>query len=153
MKKIALMIVLLIATLLVTPVFGAGGWEATLKVSVGNAENKLVFGQKADATDGVDGFYDVEALLSGDIEAYFLLEDKMYWRDIRSFGDSIWTIDVNSALEGKEIRLSWNPEDLPSGVNVFLMDDSEENAYDMKTGNGYVYRNDGLRQFRIEVRR
>lgn len=135
--------------LLAAPVFAGEGWEASFKVSVQNAENKLFFGQKSDATDGIDGKYDVPALLGGDIKAYFLLEDNKYWRDIKAKGARSWTVIVESNLKDKVIKLGWKPEDLPDGT--LLMDDTAMEAFNMKTGNGYSYKNDGPRQFRIVI--
>lgn len=151
MKKI--LWILFGLALLAQPLLAGDGWETTLKVCVRNAENKLYFGQRPDATDGLDGLYDVPALLSGDIEAYFKLEDGKYWRDVRADGAKEWTVVVKSDLDGETIRLNWKPEDMPEGASAVLMDDTAREAFDMKTGNGYEYKNDGPRQFRIRIER
>lgn len=145
-------IVLVGLTVLISaPIFAGEGWEASLKIGVGTAENKLSFGQKPDATDGIDGLYDVPALLSGDIEAYFLLGEGKYWRDIMADGTKEWTLAVKSELKGETITLKWKPGDFPKGTSVVLMDDTVRKAFDMKNGGSYSYQNNGQRQFRIRV--
>lgn len=143
--------ILFCLAILAQPALAGEGWETTLTVGLNNAENKLVFGQRPDATDGPDGLYDVPALLSGDIEAYFELQDGKYWRDIRADGGTQWTVTVRSELIGETIRLNWIPGDMPEGASVVLMDDTARQAFDMTSGNGYEYKNDGPRQFRIQV--
>lgn len=148
MKK-ALLLLLGFSILLVKPIFAEEGWEAALMISILNAENKLCFGQKPDATDGIDGFYDGPAFLSGDIKAYFLLGEGKYWRDIRASGSKEWVIIVEAELKGEKITLGWNPKNLPRRTGITLMDDTEKKAVDMKTSNGYSYQNNGPRQFRV----
>ena len=132
--------------------YGAEGWEAALKVSVPRAYNRLSFGQKADATDGIDGAYDVPAMLNGDIKASFLLKDGSYWRDIKAVASGEvkkWRIRVESGLAGTVITLSWNPASLPAGVA--LTDMATATVIDMKSVGTYSYNNDGAREFLIEV--
>ena len=149
MKKMLLVILLIAAPTIQT--FAADGWEAKIKVSVLTAENKISFGQKTDATNGIDGLYDVPAMLSGDIRAYFLLDSGGYWRDIRPLGTAAWTIMVESELIGKTIKITWRPEELealPAG-SVLLMADTAKKALDMKKTGLYTFINDGKRQLRI----
>ena len=138
------------ATLAAEPGFA---WEASLEVGVQNARNKLSFGQRPDATDGIDGLYDVPALLSGDIKACFLLEGDKYWRDVKAEGAKQWVLVIESELEGEVISIGWKPGELPEQADIVLMDDTARMAFDMKTGSSYSYKNDSPRQFRIEVRR
>lgn len=150
--KASVMIVLMLLFVIALPLNASDGWEANIVVTVQNAENKLSFGQKADATDGIDGRYDVPAMLSGDIEAYFLCEGESLWRDIR--GNSmrnIWDMRIESPLTEKTIVLRWKPDILPEGVEINLIDASSGKAIDLKAETSYSYTNTGPRDFRLEI--
>ena len=132
--------------------YGAEGWEATLKVSVPRAYNRLSFGQKADATDGIDGAYDAPAMLNGDMKAYFKRDDGNYWRDIKAFGGSKrWTVRVESPLKGSTVSVSWKPETLVSLKAATLTDVATGMLVDMKSAGDYSYTNGGTKDFTIDI--
>ena len=154
--KISIIILLILTGYLSkTPVYADDGWEANLTVTISTADNKLSFGQRGDATDGIDGKYDVPALLSGDIRAYFLTEKGNYWRDIKSLipaETKRWDIHVDSRLKGKIIIIRWNHGNMTAVSEINLIDRSTGVVTDMKVVNSYSYQNEGVREFSIEVR-
>ncbi|MEW6214946.1 MAG: hypothetical protein AB1478_07075 [Nitrospirota bacterium] len=155
-KRIAIMIAAILLLLLYSAVYAGDDWQVGIKVSVLNAENRLSIGQRPDATDGIDGRYDVPALLSGDIMAYIELEGGKYWRDIKGVCEiqpctKEWNIFVESELEGKLINLKWNPSDLPLDMNITLTDTAIGVVIDIKKQSVYEYENTGKRQFRVEM--
>src|SRR3989337_206210 len=154
--KISIIILLILTGYLSkTPVYADDGWEANLTVTISTADNKLSFGKRADAADGIDGKYDVPALLSGDIRAYFLTEKGNYWRDIKSRSPAEtkrWDIRVESPLKGKIIIIRWNPGNMTAVSVINLIDRSSGVIMDMKAINSCSYQNNGVREFSIEVR-
>lgn len=154
-KYMAIMTIALLF-FLVSAVSAGDGWETTIKVSVLTAENKLVIGQKADASDAIDGRYDVPALLAGDIQAYTGLEGDKYWKDIRQTCNAackkIWDIVIESDLEGEVVKLSWNSPAIPNGTGVVMKDTETGEIIDMCSGQQeYGYENKGSRKFTLEV--
>lgn len=133
--------------------YSTDGWEANLNVKARTAENRLSFGQKADATDGDDGFYDVTAMLNGDIKAYFKSADKTYWRDIKAEEGGIkrWVLEIGCSLEKEFVTLTWKPSAFPRSAKAVLLDDSGGFLVDMKSESSYNYVNDGSRVFIIEI--
>jgi hypothetical protein len=133
-------------------VFAADAWQADIKIGVQNAEIRLVVGQSPDATDGIDGAYDIPALLAGDIQSCLILEGKEYWKDIKSSsGNKTWDFTVESELAGKDINIKWNPARVPSDMKVMLTDMNTGTAMDMRSQSGYTYQNTGKRQFSIKT--
>ncbi len=134
------------------------GWQANIKVSLMEAENRLSIGQRPDATDGWDSRYDVPALLSGDIMAYFEeSEGGKYWQKFKSSCGAplcakYWDLLVESDLEGQVIKLNWNPSSFPPGMAIFLIDEATGNVVDMLAQAKYTYKNTGKRKFQVEVR-
>ena len=135
-------------------------WEAQIVASTPNgAENSIYFGQKPDATDGYDSRYEVRAMLSGDIMAYFPHAEwdvlaKHLWRDIKA-PDQLksWVFEVNTALSGTETRLKWNPLKLPQGYAVELIDMAQNAVIDMTSQSDYYFYTDsGPRQFTINTK-
>jgi len=153
-EKIAIITASLLL-LLCSIVFASDGWQTDIKVSVLNAENRLTIGQKPDATDGIDGRYDIPAFLAGDIQAYIELNGEQYWKDIKGICTQActkqWDIFIESELEGKTINLKWNPLELPLDMNITLTDTVTGTVIDMKKQSSYTYENTGERQFVIEV--
>lgn len=134
--------------------YAEDGWEVNLLVSDGNARNKLSLGMKPDATDEVDGKYDVAAMLAGDIKAWIDLGNRTLWRDIRALelGKKVaWEIKVESARVGQRIEIKWRQTRLPLNGKVYLKDIKAGTTIDMKAIASYSYKNNGLRQFRVEV--
>ncbi|MBM4136543.1 MAG: hypothetical protein FJ241_06890 [Nitrospira sp.] len=154
-SKIVTVTSLAIVLLLYSSLFAADNWEANLTVSVLNASNRLSLGQKADATDGIDGQYDVPAMLNGDISAYFLQSEGRYWRDIKapSFRKiKIWKVRIESPLSGETIVLIWKPEALPKKAEVYLIDPITKRVINMKVHKQYSYINNGPRDLKIKLR-
>jgi hypothetical protein len=156
-KNVLILIGLLSLISLSNAIFAGDGWQIEIKASVLNAENRLSIGQRPDATDGIDGRYDIPALLSGDIMAYIELVDREYWKDIKGMCEreactKNWDIIIDSDLTGENIKLNWNPHYLPSDMNVTLADITTGNVIDMKKQSSYVYKHIGKRKFRLEVK-
>jgi len=151
--KYTQILVMSLALSLALPVFSfaAPAWEVGLKVQSGPAKNKLAFGQMVDATDGIDGRYDVEALLRGQVQAYFKTGGKKLWRDIKGAGSS-WDLVVESSLVGETVALSWHPERLPQGGVILLHDLATGGVVDMAQAPNYTYINAGARTLRIELK-
>ena len=131
-------------------------WELSIKANVLNAENRLIIGMSPGAGDGIDGRYDVPALLAGDIRAYIELEGREYWKDIRKPCDitcrKIWDIFVESGALGQIIEFVWNPSDIPDGISsVILIDTATGEITDMKTEHRKAYENTGKRRFIIDA--
>ena len=130
------------------------GWEANIRVGIATAENRLSFGQRPDATDGVDGRYDVPAMLNGDIKAYFQNGNGSYWRDIRAFESGKakeWKIQVESPLNGGMVVIRWESGNIPTATTATLVDNITGIATDMKANNKYSYKNEGQRELLIKV--
>ena len=88
------------------------GWQADIKVTMMDAENRLSIGQRPDAADGWNARYDVPAILSGDIMAYIEEpEGGKFWRKFKSScgGHTCtksWDLLVESDLRGQIIKLN-----------------------------------------------
>jgi hypothetical protein len=148
MKKIKAIITILVILI------GANialAWEARIDIKAGNTETGINIGQRVDATDGIDGLYDVPALLSGNLQAYIKAGDEKLWRDIRREGsDSVWELVIESLIDG-DVIIKWDIDRLPSEKRVELIDGLLR--IDMKAVDSYIYRNEGVKTLRIEVRR
>lgn len=133
------------------------GWEMNIKAKYLNAENKLVIGQRTDASDVIDGRYDVPALLSdGVIKAYMELEGDQYWKDIKKTCPTpclkAWHILVESEDMGGIIELSWDPVNIPNNTSIVLIDQGTGKRMDMNLEQyRYTYENSGRREFMVEV--
>ena len=155
-KSIIITTIIIIQVLIISNLLFAGDkWQMNITAKVQNAENRLTIGQRPDASDLIDGRYDVPALLAGDIEAYIELEDDKYWKDIRKACvtkcKKKWNIIVESALQGYIIKLSWNSLDIPDNTGMVLVDMNNGVATDMKLSNEYIYKTTGKREFTVEV--
>ncbi|MCK4838233.1 MAG: hypothetical protein KAS94_05480 [Desulfobulbaceae bacterium] len=119
------------------PASALDGWESSVTVTSGNAESRLSYGQKADATDLTDGLYDVPAMLSGAIQVYFQNEEESFWRDIRAIGpNSEWQLIITSHT-GKPVVITWDSDNLPQDAEVRLIDTENGQEVDMKSFNSY----------------
>jgi len=128
------------------------GWEASIKVTSGQAASTLAFGQRPDATDLADGLYDLPAMLSGDIQVYFSNEEGSFWRDIRGPGShQEWRL-VMVSQTGEPVTVSWNPSDLPGNKNLTLRDVTEGIEIDMKAAEYYIHENIFESSLLIEVK-
>lgn len=150
--KAMLMVCISVLLLVSGYAYGADGWEATLKVSVPRAYNRLSLGQKADATDGIDGVYDVPAMLNGDIKAPFKRDEGSYWRDIKALDDpKKWLMRVESPLKGSAVTVSWKPKTFTTLKAATLTDVVTGLVVDMKSAGDYSYTNDGTKDFAIDI--
>lgn len=152
-KGLPILIAFMLIILDACPLFAAEDWETNLTVNISAADNRLSFGQRHDATDGIDGKYDVPAMLGGDIKAYFRYNEGNYWRDIKSTdGARTWAVRVESALKDKTVILKWKQKGLPDSGTIIIKDTNTGTATDMRQNNSYSYQNDeGVREFTIEV--
>lgn len=131
-------------------------WEISIKAKTLNAENRLTIGQRPDASDGIDGRYDVPALLAGNIEAYMELEGNKYWKNIKESCNApckkAWNIFVESGALGQIIELNWNSLNIPDNINIILIDTATGEVIDMKTEqHEYTYENRGRKEFILEA--
>lgn len=136
--------------------YSSDDWMMQLRVKAGDARNTLIIGQKADAIDGVDGRYDVPAMLSGDIEAYLYVEGNKYWKDVKQTCSTdcrkIWSISIESSIPGEVISFSWDPQNIPSDKTLILIDKETGVVTDMLSGQReYAYENSGIREFILVV--
>jgi hypothetical protein len=160
MKKKTIMIALVMTILqiiLLDRLNAQDSWEINIKARLLNAENKLTIGQRPDATDSIDGRYDIPALLAGDIKAYIELEGDKYWKDIRQSCKipckKTWNIIVESEIQGELIELSWDLESIPHDTRVILIDTETGEVIDMDSEHKYTYKNTGPRGFILEAQR
>jgi hypothetical protein len=156
MKRKIVYSILVVSLLLGSAVcYGEDAWEMEITASVQNAANRLVIGQAADATEGVDGRYDIPALLSGDIQAYLDLEGEAYWKDMRDVCsepcERTWTVTVISPLADETVILRWNPSSMPGVAALILTDEATAETVDMRTTGAYSYHNTGVRTFTLKV--
>ena len=155
MKILRLVFLILFIQFVEIPIVQAvDGWEANIIVGVSTAENKLSFGQMADATDGIDGKYDAPAMLGGNVKAYFSEVGGSYWRSIKalSAGQSKkWNVRVESPLKGETVSIRWNPKKLPSSGSLSITDTASGKVTDMRATNSYSYKNERVRELLIEV--
>lgn len=118
----------------------ADDWEMNITVNSGNAENRLSLGQNQDATDQRDGLYDVPAMLSGTLRAWFASGANNLWRDIRSAtsdNGSEWQLLISSRT-GLPTVISWNTEQLPAGMIIELVDNATGTFVDMSSNSSFL---------------
>lgn len=155
MKKIIVTVASIIILMNTSISIAENGWELSIKAKVLNAENILIIGQNPDASDGVDGRYDVPALLAGDIEAYIKLGNDTYWKDIKESCtiscQKSWNFFVDSKVAGQIIELRWNPLTIPENISINLTDKATNNVIDMKKANNYYYENTNKREFIVNA--
>lgn len=147
----ALMTVMLI---LATASHAMGGWQLEIRAKVQRAETRLVIGQDAGATDGLDGAFDVPAFLGGEIMAHIALDSGQFWKDIRALCEAgckkTWHITVEATAQKETVTLSWEPASAPQGL--WLVDETTGKAIEMRATGSYSYLNAGARGFTVEVR-
>ena len=156
-KTIIILTIIIIQILIISNVLFAGDkWQMNIIAKVQNAENRLTIGQSLDASDLIDGRYDVPALLAGDIEAYIELENDKYWKDIRKTCNAscnkTWNIIVESSVQEHLIELIWNSSDIPDNAGMVLIDKKTGKKIDMISSHEYIYKNTGKREFTVEER-
>ena len=147
MKKIAFSILFTAILLVSTNIscFAGDGWQSNILISSGSASSKLTFGQNPAATDLNDGFYDVPAMLSGELKAAFTDDEETLWRDIRGIGNETlkeWRLSVISA-SGEIVKISWDKKSFPKDTRVTLIDIDTGKSIDMKLLSSYAMENEG----------
>lgn len=134
----------------------SASWEVKITATLDTgARNRVTFGQEADGTVGYDPKYDVPAMSSGPIAAYFPHTDwtfsaVRYWRDVRaSTLTSSWDLNVDSGQVGRTITLTWNSKDIDGRYGVTLKDNTSNEEINMNSQASYSFVNGGSRQFTI----
>jgi len=143
MKKTitSLIVSCLLCGTFITSSSAADGWETNIMVASGNAESSLSFGQMSDATDLTDGLYDVPAMLSGGLQAYFQSNEGFFWRDIRAIeSETGWQLVVSSQT-GYPITITWDPADLPAEGKITMINNSNRHETDMRNSSEYLLEN------------
>lgn len=143
------MISLLFLTLTISQAMASADWETRLSVRSGSGENRLSFGQRSDATAGVDGQYEVPSMPGGNLNAWFALEGGAYWRDIKgaSSGEQAqWALKVDSSPSAGVVTISWGSTAFPAG-SLVLHDIVTGAQIDMKQSTSYSYSSNGPREF------
>lgn len=132
--------------------WAAAGWEIPLTVSAGRAVQHLSLGERADATDGIDGLYEVPALPGGNLRAAFALAGGHYWRDIRplSKGRQRWTLVVTSPA-GADVTVTWGRFPRRTGLRSRLEDPSAGRVIDATRHRRYRFRNGGTRTLILDI--
>lgn len=130
----------------------ADGWEANVMITSGSAASRLSFGQRSDATDLVDGVYDLPAMLTGDLQVYFHNVAESLWRDIRGMEpQSEWQLVIFNRRLDEAVKVSWDPAALPEKSEIKLIDDAKGIETDMKLTNEYILENVSESLLLIEV--
>jgi hypothetical protein len=152
-KAAAMVFTLFLATGTASLVLAADGWETNLTITVAGAENNLSFGQRDDATDALDGQYDVPPMIGGTITSYFSDGGGLLWRDLRAFSQEIksWNLHIESPLVDKYIYVTWDPTKLPDGARVTLRDKINGVDVNMANRNMFAYKNAGPKELEIIV--
>ena len=131
----------------------ADDWEMNITVTSGNAENRLSLGQHQDATNQRDGLYDVPAMLSGSLRAWFTSGANNLWRDIRSArsdNGSEWQLLISSRT-GLPAVISWNIEQLPAGMIIELIDNATGTVVDMGSTTSYLLEDGSAAELTIKT--
>lgn len=133
----------------------AAGWEIPLTVSAGRTAQHLSLGERADATNGIDGLYEVPAMPGAGLGAAFLIAGGRYWRDIHSLSprDQRWTVVVAAPRSVAEVTLSWG--ELPQGKRLIarVSDPTSGRSIDAVAQRSYRFHNNGTRTLIFEITR
>jgi hypothetical protein len=158
MRKFMKIIACLFIIFGVTNIASANEWEMTIKAKAGDAENKLVIGQRSDATDGIDGRFDVSAFLAGDIEAYIAdVNGEALWKDIKKACDDpcskSWDLIVDSKTGSETVTVSWSMENISEDISFTLIDTTNGKSVDMMSHSSYAFTGDGQRRLLVEAKK
>ena len=117
----------------------AAGWETNLLISAGGAESRLSFGQRSDATQQIDGRYDVPDIPGGTLRAAFTGGGGQLWRDIRDLGrgQEEWQLAI-ADNGGQPLKISWDAAGLPPGFRFELIDTAESQTIAMESFSAYT---------------
>ena len=138
-----------------TDVLAATGWEIPLTVSTGHVVQHLSFGEREDATIGVDGLYEVPALPGGAIQAAFEFAGTRYWRDIRPLTDThqSWKLIVTAPRTAGEVTVAWGDLPRQAALLARLEDPAAGQVIDAASHKQYRFRNNGTRTLILDVAR
>lgn len=133
----------------------AAGWEIPLTVSAGRTAQHLSLGERADATDGIDGLYEVPAMPGAGLGAAFLIAGGRYWRDIHSLSprDQRWTLIVAAPRTATEVTLSWGKLPQSRGLIARVSDPASGQSIDAVAQHSYRFHNTGTRTLIFEITR
>lgn len=133
----------------------AAGWEIPLSVNAGQAVQHLSLGERADATAGVDPFYEVPAFPGGALKANFTLAGGRYWRDVRPLtpGHQRWTLVVTAPATAKDVTVAWGRFPRLSGLRARLEDPAAGRIIDAIKNRRYRFRNGGTRTLILDIAR
>ena len=133
----------------------AAGWELPLTVSAGRAVQHLTLGERADATDGIDGLYEVPALPGGKLRAAFALAGGRYWRDIRplSARHQCWTVVISAPHSAAEVTVAWGNLPQGKGLSARLTDPASGRIVDAVSQHQYRFRSNGTRTLILDITR
>lgn len=118
-------------------------WTAKVKVFNASDANELVIGAASDASDGFDNGYEVRAILSSRLAAYFLypewgLETGYFWTDIKDTGfPKEWKFYVVSSVS-EQIDMVWG-QNVPENIQLTMLDEAASSVIDMKTAGSYRF--------------
>lgn len=153
-KKLGLLHILFGVALFIslpTNAYSEPNWQTLIIAEIGVAKNKITIGQNAKATDGMDHYYDVSAMISGDVTAYLQSAKGALWQEIKGLGkDKTWTLKVDSNLAGKEMEISLNRAFVPQGYTIYLHDTNSGATTNMTQTGSYKYIHSGARTFIIK---
>jgi len=155
MRRLLIMLCTIGLLALGTNARAAAGWEIPLTVRAGNAVQHLALGERVDATDGIDGLYDVPALPGGSLRASFDLAGGHFWRDIRplSSDHQRWTLSVAVAQKsGEEVTVHWGNMQ-KKGLQARLTDPLSGRIIDAATRHEYHFRSNGSRTLILDITR
>ena len=135
--------------------WAAAGWEIPLTVSAGRAVQHLSLGERADATDGIDGLYEVPALPGGNLRAAFALAGGRYWRDIRSASarHQRWTLVIAAPRTAAQVTMAWGNLPQGKGLSARLTDPASGRIVDAVRQHQYRFRSNGTRTLILDITR
>lgn len=140
----------LLTLLIVSPAEANQDWETTITVKAGVAKNKLMLGQNSKATDGIDGLFEVPAMLSGNVKASFPSAIGSLWRDIKAHGQSkFWTMNVESNQANVDITIRLDTTRFPSSYSLYMTDKATGSTINIAQSGFYKYKNTGPRTFKF----
>ena len=158
----AVSLALLLAFVFVAPSFapsahaeeeGVQGWRTKIMISAGGNYENLTIGGHVATTDGFDN-QEVRAWIAGYLWGYFYEPQwqggPYFWSDMRGVTlPQEWTFYIKARYRG--VKVHWKMPNVPSTIDLELIDDYTGTVIDMKKQSSYVYSNRTIspRRFRI----
>jgi len=137
-------------------------WSATISVSDSyNENNKITFGQAQNATDGIDVTLNESELPpvppTGTFDVRFILPVNSFPASLKDYRpdtqtQATWRITFQPGSGGYPISFSWNPSELLSSGNFYLMDEITGSLVNvnMRDQNNYTLNNSNIKSLKIE---